>query len=79
MSKKSLVYPIGHDPCLNMFYTYEEAVEFFGEPDEYELENDFLEIPEELKDRFLKAKEELYKASQQLGEIYAKNGKKMWD
>ena len=75
---KVKVYPMGHDPCLNMFYTWEESIDLFGEPDEWELENDYVEIPKELHERFLKAREELYKASRELGEIYEKNEKKMW-
>lgn len=75
---KVKVYPVGHDPCLNMFYTYEESVELFGEPDDYELENYYVEIPEELMQRFLKARKELYQASKELGEIYEKTGNKCW-
>lgn len=69
MSKLVKVYPTSHDPMLNMLYTYDEALDLFGECDEF-----LVEIPEELQDRFIKARDELYKASKELGELYKKQG-----
>ena len=67
MSKLVKVYPTSDDPMLNMIYTYEEALELFGE-----CEEDLIEIPEELQERFLKAKKELYRASDELRELFKK-------
>jgi len=72
---KVKVYPTSHDPMLNMFYTYNEAVELFGEPDEFELTEDYIEIPKELADRFLKAKKELFDAEEELSKIFETKGK----
>jgi hypothetical protein len=73
--KKVKVYPTGHDPMLNSFYTYEESLDLFGEPDEYELSEHYLEIPLELQERYIKAREEFFKVESEFTEYLKKSGK----
>lgn len=49
---------------LHMFYTEEEAIDFFGEGSV-----ELTHIPEELYCKFLQAKKDLYEASHKLEEL----------
>ena len=60
MMKK--VYITYDDPWIYDFYTEKEVEEMFGE----ELEERFTYISDELYHRYLKAKEELFRASNEL-------------
>lgn len=69
------VYPTGHDPMLNSFYTYEESLDLFGEPDEYELNEYYLEIPLDLQERYIKARKDFFEVEKEFTELLKKSGK----
>jgi len=52
------VYVYTHDPILHMMYNEEEARDLFGDCDEH-----LVDVSEELYEKFLKAKNDLYEIS----------------
>jgi len=69
--KKTKVYPTSSSPLLNDIYTYEEAVELFGEPEDYDF---YVDLDSEIVSDYIKAKKHFYEMEIKLTNELKKSG-----